>query len=689
MTAAERAFKRAEHKARLEKKKLEKTARNASKARASAAAASTSSSAGATVATGTKSRRARGLSLFSPPAPEDVLMHVSFYLPGRDLSALVVAAPAYARLFADHASVDGGGAAPPRPLVVHFRCRVPPAMAPTEADSGAIMIEARRASPGVWWYPAYVNFLDRATGVDAGRGAANADDPMEPPVRMPNRIVSASPVHTILVTSDNPTTLISYGHASRGALGNGTRRNSPLQYSLPATVRIVQVSCGGGLVQCSHSLFLAEGGGVYSCGTGAYGQLGTGYGPGRTLPDHVAPVQVDFDSDDGEVVRCTYVSAGEIHSAAITSDGDLYCWGDGFCGQLGTADKRPRVSPVHVTANEFCDEVVSSVSCGGRHTIAIAEDGKVWTWGLGHYGALGRSYTPFEYGTTDDAVAPVPLPYAGVGKEGQTVQDHIDLLARLTLEDGSDQCIPVPVRALGDVRIASAAAGHRHSIFLDTDGAVYTCGWGRYGELGHGDGNGADLPLGVAGLPGDVVAVHAGVDTTLALTGAGKAYAWGRAVCQMAPVGVAPVDGVVTSSVPALLDCPVPVVAAATGYVHTVLVGIGGQVYLGGVMAAGVEGETEAEVVAEGAVAVGNCVGRDTVTLDQDPDWCAPREGEIGIRKIPEWNVCHIMPKNPRVGEEDKDKKKKKRVYEKPYKKYGAYSVKGRSKATAETDKWS
>ena len=32
---------------------------------------------------------------------------------------------------------------------------------------------------------------------------------------------------------------------------------------------------------------------------------------------------------------------------------------------------------------------------------------------------------------------------------------------------------------------------------------------------------------------------------------------------------------------------------------------------------------------------------------------------------------------------------KKKRVYEKPYKKYGAYSVKGRSKATAETDKWS
>ena len=30
------------------------------------------------------------------------------------------------------------------------------------------------------------------------------------------------------------------------------------------------------------------------------------------------------------------------------------------------------------------------VSCGGMHTVALAADGKVWTWGVNDEGALGR-----------------------------------------------------------------------------------------------------------------------------------------------------------------------------------------------------------------------------------------------------------------------------------------------------------
>jgi len=32
--------------------------------------------------------------------------------------------------------------------------------------------------------------------------------------------------------------------------------------------------------------------------------------------------------------------------------------------------------------------------------MAVTEDGEVYTWGLGHFGCLGRSYTPFDYDGT-------------------------------------------------------------------------------------------------------------------------------------------------------------------------------------------------------------------------------------------------------------------------------------------------
>lgn len=53
--------------------------------------------------------------------------------------------------------------------------------------------------------------------------------------------------------------------------------------------------------------------------------------------------------------------------------------------------------------------------------MAVTEDGECWSWGLGHFGVLGRSWTPFDY-DADTAVesfqqqAPVvPGPEAGAG----------------------------------------------------------------------------------------------------------------------------------------------------------------------------------------------------------------------------------------------------------------------------------
>lgn len=88
-------------------------------------------------------------------------------------------------------------------------------------------------------------------------------------------------------------------------------------------IRIVQVSAGGGLVRIAHTLLLTNYGKVLSFGVGQYGALGHGYSPGKQLPDIIQPKYIHALQH----VICTCISAGELHSAAVTSDGDIYTWG--------------------------------------------------------------------------------------------------------------------------------------------------------------------------------------------------------------------------------------------------------------------------------------------------------------------------------------------------------------------------
>jgi len=60
--------------------------------------------------------------------------------------------------------------------------------------------------------------------------------------------------------------------------------------------------------------------------------------------------------------------------------------------------------PRQVTEGDLGDECVLSVSCGARHTLCVTEEGEVFSFGLGHYGCLGRSYTPFQVSTIFIAV---------------------------------------------------------------------------------------------------------------------------------------------------------------------------------------------------------------------------------------------------------------------------------------------
>ena len=140
-----------------------------------------------------------------------------------------------------------------------------------------------------------------------------------------------------------------------------------------ATVRRL---CAPGLC---HSLALTTDGAVWSWGVGSYGKLGHGDLQGQLLPKKV-------EAFAGQ--RVVAVSAGSQHSLAIPADGAVWSWGWGVCGLLGHGNEQNQLLPKKVEA--FDGQRVVAVSAGGLHSLALTADDAVWSWGLGHSGRLGH-----------------------------------------------------------------------------------------------------------------------------------------------------------------------------------------------------------------------------------------------------------------------------------------------------------
>ena len=133
-----------------------------------------------------------------------------------------------------------------------------------------------------------------------------------------------------------------------------------------------------------HTVALDEGGKVYTWGENYSGQL-----ENETL-EYSAICLSDKDNElKGK--RIVDISAGEVHTVAIDEEGKVYTWGYNEDGQLGDGTTTNSVLPICISnkENELKGKNVTSILAGDERTVAIDEEKKIYVWGINADDILG------------------------------------------------------------------------------------------------------------------------------------------------------------------------------------------------------------------------------------------------------------------------------------------------------------
>jgi len=232
------------------------------------------------------------------------------------------------------------------------------------------------------------------------------------------------------------------------------------------------------------------------------------------------------------------LAAGFNHTCALTSEGDLYCWGRNDSGQLGVgaSDKAAHPKPTLVPWKLR----VEFLSANGDQTCALTVAGIAYCWGDNKFGQLGN-------GTLVSAVSPVPVSgelkfkMLSVGAThtcGLTTSGtaycwggnwHGQLgIGTMDGEERYPCCHTVPTRVAGGFNFSSVQAGGIHTCGLTLDAKAWC--WGNhknFGQLGTGDLDLRDKPAPVE-VAGNFkfVSLSAGIPSC-GIVSDGVAYCWG------------------------------------------------------------------------------------------------------------------------------------------------------------------
>lgn len=83
------------------------------------------------------------------------------------------------------------------------------------------------------------------------------------------------------------------------------------------------------------------------------------------------------------------MSASEKHISLIANDGKVYSYGSNLDGRLGIAGKTDLRVPLSHPALVKLPAKAIKIKCGFSHSCVLLENNELYAWGLGDYGSLG------------------------------------------------------------------------------------------------------------------------------------------------------------------------------------------------------------------------------------------------------------------------------------------------------------
>ena len=88
---------------------------------------------------------------------------------------------------------------------------------------------------------------------------------------------------------------------------------------------------------------------------------------------------------------CTVRHIKGAHTVALTNDGGVFTFGAGEAGQLGLGSHQLQPMPEPTRVAYFDEKHLSAAfaSCGAVHTAITVTDGSIYTFGDSRYGKLG------------------------------------------------------------------------------------------------------------------------------------------------------------------------------------------------------------------------------------------------------------------------------------------------------------
>ena len=239
-----------------------------------------------------------------------------------------------------------------------------------------------------------------------------------------------------------------------------------------------------------HTITLSNEGTLHSFGGNQYGQLGLGYDNNRykkrTRFRHNKDVSLPTPIPN--LPKINLISCGGYFTVCVDYEGFMWSFGKNNAGQLGTGN----TTTFNVPQKIEDIPLVLSVSCGGHHTLIITTDSNLWSCGYNEFGQLclgnqESQSTPRQ--TSFSNISKISTGYnhslfqngkgeifsCGQNENGECGLGHFN----------NPQITPSLILNVPE-NIVQFVCGGFHSLFLDSEGNVFSVGYNGHGSLGLG-----------------------------------------------------------------------------------------------------------------------------------------------------------------------------------------------------------